>query len=66
MFGVRFDEEAVRDYVKMVKTMKREYTDARDYKVALNNLQKANDSGTRSIRLRTNTPLEKESTVRRG
>ena len=66
VFGVRFDEEAVRDYVKMVKTMKREYTDARDYKVALNNLQKANDSGTRSIRLRTNTPLEKESTVRRG
>lgn len=53
VFGVRFDEEAVQDYVKAVKTMKREYTDARDFKIALNDLLKANDSLFSALREKT-------------
>lgn len=53
VFGVRFDEEAVQDYVKAVKTMKREYTDARDFKIALNDLLKANDGLFSALREKT-------------
>ena len=53
VFGVRFDEEALRDYVKAVKSMKREYTDARDFKLALNDLLKANDGLFSALREKT-------------
>ena len=53
VFGVRFDEDAVRDYATIVKTMKREYTDARDYKLAINDLLKANDALFSALREKT-------------
>ena len=53
VFGVRFDEEALLDYVKAVKPMKREYTDARDFKLALNDLLKANDGLFSALREKT-------------
>ena len=50
VFGVRFDEKAVRDYVKVVKTIRRECTDARDFKLAINDLRKANDAFFSALR----------------
>lgn len=52
-FGVRFDEESVRDYIKIVKTLKKETVTAKEYKTALDRLMLANDTLFNALREKT-------------
>ena len=53
VFGVRFNEEDITDYIRIVKTMKREYCESKDYKLAINNLLKANETLFSALREKT-------------
>ena len=52
-FGVRFDEEIVRDYIKIVKTLKRRSVSANEYKQAIGRLMTANDALFNVLRAKT-------------
>lgn len=53
VFGVRFDEDAIRDYLNSVKTMRRESCTAKEYKIAMNDLLRTNNDFFSALRERT-------------